>query len=309
MIRDKSGTLPMAGQTRKVYIGIALTVALSLAIVLLAPPPMVPGQSFVIGSQSEAALPPPDLSSLPQSMIDEASTLAEGLFGYAEALRDEFATELLATYQAARDKDVVIFFNTGGFGWDAISETKEGQGFIDGIGVELDNLGVNPLLLNYKRTAVTVNGGVSEFLLATGYYPTKSKDLAARVKFLTDHIPGIKVILAGLSNGTLICDSVMNILKDNQQLFSIQMGPPFWNDATSTERTLVLRGNGIIPDSFSQVDIITIMRANLEALFGQNQEHPGNIFTYIGAPGHDYKWQYAEVRSRIIDFLRENVWP
>jgi len=309
LIQDKSGTLPMDGQTRNVYIGIALTVALSLSIVLLAPPPMVPSQSFVIGSQSEASLPPPDLSSFPQSMIDEADMLAEGLFGYSETLQDEFATELLATYQAAQGKDVVVFFNSGGFGWDAINETVEGQGFIDGIGAELENLNLSPLLLNHKRTTVTVNGGVSEFLLATGYYPTKSKDLATRVKFLTDHIPGIKVILAGLSNGTLICDSVMNILKDNQRLFSVQMGPPFWNDAASTERTLVLRSNGIIPDSFSQVDIITIMRANLEALFGQNQEHPGNIFTYIGAPGHDYKWRYAEVRGRIIDFLRDNVLP
>jgi hypothetical protein len=91
----------MASQTRKVYIGIALTVALSMAIVLLAPPPMVPGQSFVVGSQSEAALPPPNLSALPQSMIDEANSLAEGLFGYSTALQDEFVVELLATYQAA----------------------------------------------------------------------------------------------------------------------------------------------------------------------------------------------------------------
>jgi len=297
----------MAGQTRKVYIGIALTVALSLSIVLLAPPPMVPGQSFVIGSQSEAALPPPDLSALPQSMIDEAGGLAEGIFGYSAELQDEFVTELLATYQAAQGKDVVVFFNTGGFGWDAISETEEGQGFIDGIGAELESLGLNPLLLNYKRTTGTINGGVSEFLLATGFYPTKSEDLAARVKFLTDHIPGIKVILAGLSNGTLICDSVMNILKDNRRLFSIQMGPPFWNDAASTERTLVLRSNGVIPDSFSQVDLVTIMRANIEAFFGLNQQYPGDILAYIGAPGHDYRWQYTEVQSRIIDFLHNNI--
>jgi hypothetical protein len=299
----------MASQTRKVYIGITITVALSMAIVLLAPPPMVPGHSFVVGIQSEAALPPPNLAALPQSMIDEANSLAEGLFGYSAALQDEFVAELLATYQAAQDKDMVVFFNTGGLGWDAINETEEGQGFIDGIGAELASLGKNPLLLNYKRTAGTINGGVSEFLLAAGFYPTKSEDLAARVKFLTDHIPGIKVILAGLSNGTLICDGVMKILKDNRRLFSIQMGPPFWNDAASTERTLVLRGNGIIPDSFSQVDLITILRANIEAFFGQSQQHPGDILIYIGAPGHDYRWHYAEVQGRIIDFLRENVWP
>jgi hypothetical protein len=299
----------MAGQTRKVYIGIALTVALSMAIVLLAPPPMVPGHSFVVGSQSEAALSPPNLSALSQSIIDEAKSLARETFGFSSEQQDDFVTELLATYQAAQYKDVVVFFNTGGFGWDTISETREGQGFIDGIGAELASLGLNPLLLNYQRTAGTINGGISEFLLATGYYPTKYEDLAVRVEFLTDHIPEIKVILAGVSNGTLICDGVMNILDDNRRLFSIQMGPPFWNDAASTERTLVLRSNGVIPDSFSQGDMVTIIRANVEALFGQNQQYPGDILIYIGAPGHDYKWQYAEVQSLITDFLRENVRP
>jgi hypothetical protein len=299
----------MAGQTRKVYIGIALTVALSMAIVLLAPPPMVPGYSFVVDSQGEAALSPPNLSAFPQLIIDEANSLARETFGFSSQRQDDFATELLATYQAAQDKDVVVFFNTGGFGWDDISDTKEGQSFIDGIGSELSSLGLDPLLLNYKRTTGTINGGISEVLLAAGFYPTKHEDLAVKVEFLTDHIPEIKVILVGISNGTIICDDVVNVLEDNRRLFSIQMGPPFWSDAASTERTLVLRSNGVIPDSFSQGDLVTILRANMEALFGQNQQYPGDILIYIGAPGHDYMWQYTEVRGLVLNFLKDNFQP
>jgi hypothetical protein len=101
----------------------------------------------------------------------------------------------------------------------------------------------------------------------------------------------------------------MRLLKDNRQVYSIQLGPPFWNDSIVPDRSLILRGNGTTPDTFSSGDIITIIRSNLEAIFGISQQYPGNILFYIGAPGHDYSWEYEEVRSRITDFLNNNFSP
>jgi len=106
-----------------------------------------------------------------------------------------------------------------------------------------------------------------------------------------------------MSNGASICEDVMLILKDNQQVYSIQLGPPFWNGSTISNRALVLRSNGLVDDSFSQGDVMTIISINVEALLGISQDYPGNILLYIGAPGHDYRWQHPEVRSQIIDFL------
>jgi len=71
------------------------------------------------------------------------------------------------------------------------------------------------------------------------------------------------------------------------------------------ERVLLLRSNGTIPDSFSNGYILTIIRANLEAAFGISQEYAGNILLYIGAPGHDYDWEYEELQSRVTEFLTE----
>jgi hypothetical protein len=137
-------------------------------------------------------------------------------------------------------------------------------------------------------------------------HPLKAKDLAGRVEFLTEHIPGLSVIVTGESNGAIMADSVMSILRDNPQVYSIQTGPPFWYTNKVKERTLVLREGGIIPDSFSSGDIFAIIAANLEVLFGfpRPVASSGNIMFFINAPGHEYWWQYPEVHTQIINFLQ-----
>jgi hypothetical protein len=206
-------------------------------------------------------------------------------------------------YLAAKDKDIVIITNSGGWGWSSLEAAPHGQDFITGVNDELTRLGYTTLWLDFYRTAKTLNGCLSELMLAPGLYPSKAEDLACRVDFLTRHIPGITVILTGESNGCTICSGAMNILEDNPQVYSIQLGPPFWNGNSSSERSLILRSNGITPDAFSQGDLLTIIRANLEALFGISQQYPGNILFYIGAPGHDYRWQQPGVGPQVIYFL------
>ena len=139
-------------------------------------------------------------------------------------------------------------------------------------------------------------------------YPSKADDLASRVEFLTTNIPDLKVIITGESNGTVIADRVMNVLEDNSQVYSIQTGPPFWYDNTMLNRTLVLSDNGIIPDSFSQGDFLTIISANLKTFFGlfRPEDNSGEILSFVKAPGHDYQWQYPRVCSQITNFLEQN---
>ena len=291
---------------RKICLGVILTVAISLAIVLLVPSPVMQATTCLIDAGREVPLSISDLSAFPQSMIDEANALAAELFGHDREKFSDFINQLLATYLVAKDKDVVIIFNSGGLGWTTVADTREGESFIAGIEPELASMGLNPVFLNHKRTVNTFNSLAGEFMLAFGLYPPKSRDLAARVTFITDHLPNIRVILAGLSNGTVICDDVMKILKNNPRVYSIQLGPPFWNGVTSSDRSLVIRSNGTVPDSFSQGDLLAIIRANIETLLGLSQKYPGGILLYVAAPGHDYNWEYPGVQSQIIAFLQAN---
>ena len=296
----------MAAKVRRLKMGVTLTVAVSLAIVLLAPSPVVPASAYEVGG-GDVPLSVNDFSVVPQSIIDNAAELATELFGKDETKCHDFISQLLAIYLAAKDKDIVIIVNSGGWGWTSIEELPHGHDLVAGLEAELDSLGYSTLWLDHYRTAHSLNGCLSELMLAPGLYPSKAKDLALRVEFLTSHIPGIKVILAGISNGCTVCEGVMRILKYNQQVYSVQLGPPFWNNCLALDRSLILRSNGVVPDPFSQGNLFIIIRANLEALFGISQENPGNILLYIGAPGHDYRWRHPEVRSQIIDFLDENL--
>ena len=294
----------MAARFRRLKIGVALFVAVSLVIVLLAPSPVVPATASEVGS-GDTPLSIQDFSLVSQDLINEADELAIELFGSNQQKCQEFTSQLLGMYLAAKDKDVVIINNSGGWGWSSMLDFTYGLDFIIGVDAEFTRLGYSTLWLDFYRTTKTLNGCLSELMLAPGLYPSKARDLASRVDFLTRHIPGISIILTGESNGCTICDSVMHILKDNPQVYSIQLGPPFWNNSASSERSLILRSNGIIPDSFSQGNVFTVIRANLEALFGISQEDPGHILLYIGAPGHDYQWQHPGVGPRIIQFLNK----
>jgi len=251
----------------------------------------------------------PDLSVVPESVAEDAAELAKELFEDYQEEYEDFVSQLLAAYVEAVDKDVVVIFNSGGWGWNFIENSPGWYSISTGIESELDKLGYSSLLLNYRRTGETYRGIIDEFVEVITAYPSKAENLARRVEFLTSNIPDLKIIVTGESNGTVISDSAMNILQDNRQVYSIQTGPPFWHQNVTLDRTLVLDSNGIAPDSFAQGDVPAVLWASLKALFGltpPEEEDPGRILYFFRAPGHDYRWQYPDVCSQITNFLEEN---
>jgi hypothetical protein len=295
----------MQTKIRNLKLTVILVTATCLAIVLLAPSPVLPATT---GKPDNNGIPLviEDFSVIPQAILENAAKSAAKLFDNDRRNQNEFISQLLAIYLEARDKDIVIINNSGGWGWSPLETFPHSYKLIAGINSKLNSLGYDTLWLDHFRTSKNLSGCVSELMLAADLYPAKAEDLAARVEFLTSHIPGISVILAGESNGSTICGDVMQILAENPRVYSIQLGPPFWNKGGTSDRSLVLRSNGSVPDSFSQGDAITIIRSNLEALLGISQQYPGHILFYIGAPGHDYDWQYDGVSSRVLEFLDNN---
>ncbi|UCD53990.1 MAG: hypothetical protein JSU76_03615, partial [Dehalococcoidia bacterium] len=185
-----------------------------------------------------------DLAEIPQSVIEDATGLAEELFGDCQDKCDDFENQLLATYLEAKDKDLVVVFNPGGWGWSLLEASSQWHSIFTGMESVFDSRGYTSLWLSYQRTTDHLLGCLNEFAALITDYSSEAQGLVCRVQFLTDNLPDLRVIVAGESNGTVIADNVMNLLEDNPQVYSIQTGPPFWQENAMLERTLVLTDNG-----------------------------------------------------------------
>ena len=253
----------------------------------------------------EPKLAVPDLSVIPKSVMDYAVKMAQDASDIARKKINAYADELVSTYMAARDKDIVIFFNSGGMGWNLTKDTPGWASILNGITCHLEKLGHQPLVLNYRRTGSRLRDSIREFFEAAYRYPHKTKDFARRVIFLLDNLPQLKVIVAGESTGTVISEKAMRLLADRECVYSIQTGMPFWHTPAVHERTLSMNDNGLRLDTFHYKQVRAILWATFKSWFGVKLQ-PGTILSWLKAPGHDYSWQYPGVSSAVTEFLNKN---
>jgi len=293
---------------RKLGILLGIAALFLIGVTLLAFSYTDIGIADLVGEEA-SAVTMADFSDVPESVAEDAVALAMELYGDYHDKYTEFVNQLLIAYAKAKDKDFVVIFNAGGWGSDLLESSPGWHEICRGITDELGKLGYSSLILDYHRTAQSIWAFIKEFVEAIADYPSKAKVLASRVEFLTEHIPDVKIIVAGESSGAVIADRVMDSLRDNPRVFSIQTGTPFWHRRETLERTLALDDNGIRPDSFARGDILTIIWSSLKALVGLSPpegEDPGRILYFMHAPGHDYRWEYPGVYSKITQFLRQN---
>lgn len=248
-----------------------------------------------------------ELTVIPDSILEDARKLASELSGGSSEESDNFIVQLLTTYLEARDKDFVLLYNPGGWGSSTLRDSPGWQSIASGIESRLNSLGYEMLPLNYRRTQDSWLGFLDEISEMAVNYNQKARTLAARLDFLTSHNPDIMVIMASESNGNIISDSVMALLQDNDRVYGIQTGSPFWYQSTTLERTLVMNDNGVVPDSFSRGDIPTMIIANFKLWFGLSrpEDKTGHVLHVVQAPGHYYSWQYPKVYREINAFLEQ----
>ncbi len=291
---------------RKIEALFLLTIVVSVVAVFFAAPQIALGITTEIDEGE--VMPAYDFSSVPDRIMGDALTLAQSLYGNNQSAKDEFTRQLIGTYLIAKEHDVVVMFNPGGWGWKSLDDSPDWSGIAAGMKAELEASGYNPLLLNYRRSNGNLKSYVDEFMAILDLCPVKANELAARIEFLTRHTPGLKVIAAGESNGTIICDQVMSILSHHPSVYSIQTGTPFWHKVENVDRTLIINDNGLIPDTFHKGDVFIIISTNLEIMYGYRDpaQDTGTILNLFDAPGHAYSWRNFSVRSRIQDFLGRN---
>ncbi|MBM2824624.1 MAG: hypothetical protein HW402_288 [Dehalococcoidales bacterium] len=245
----------------------------------------------------------------------EARLLAQQLFGHNIKKSAIFVNRLLALCAEARDKEFIIIHNPGGWGSTPLDECLAWEkSVVDGVTATVERMGYRWLLRQYFRSGSSAWAHLLTFkeqvrFFFNGEY-REVRVMAAELQFITRHLSNTKVILVGISQGAAFSNAVMRQMGEVNQIYSIELGLifPYMSRRVVTERTLAMDNNGIMPDPISQRDLWVGFKAYIKAPFWwvkyRLQGRPQKFSHCINTPGHDYSWEYPEVRRRISEFLK-----
>ncbi len=248
---------------------------------------------------------------------EEANHLAHQLFGNNIKKCTSFTNRLLDICTRAQDKDFLLIHNPGGWGSAPLEQCLQWErSIVEGISATIERLGYSWLLTQYFRSGSSWWSRMKDIkeqarFFFKGKY-SKAREMAAELKFITQHISNLKVILIGVSQGAAFGNAVMRQLGELRQIYSIELGIcyPHMSRRVVTERTLAIDSNGLMPDLMINRNLKVRFKTFITAFFRwfkhRLQGKPAKFTHLLNLPGHEYSWEHSEVQRQIINFLEAN---
>ena len=202
---------------------------------------------------------------------------------------------------AGRNSDVVIIFNSGGWGTIPFERAFDFNPIINNIKALIESRHYRVSIVPYYRTKENFFarlGSIREVLFG---FPDSSKTLAEKINDFIAIYPNEKIILAGLSNGATFVNATMADLKSNRVL-AIEFGAPFSKDDTKSDNILSIANK---EDILAQGAIGPLFMAVLKSPFVYaSSVMRGKYISYTEAikiEGHSYSW--PDVEPQLTSFI------
>lgn len=214
------------------------------------------------------------------------------LFG-PEVLPENFQFQELVN--SPSQTEVIIIFNSGGWGNTPIEQAEDFEPIIEGIQGTLSDWGYNSIVIPYTRTKDDLFGRITGTKEVFNSFRNSSADLADKIEAINKKLPDKKIIIAGLSSGasfvTETYEKVSEEVKDS--VYTIAVGTPFWTESFQSANILQLNNNG--KDTLAEGEAKPLFASLIKLPFSKT----------FRAPGHNYSWNSPEVSSQIITFLEK----
>ena len=199
--------------------------------------------------------------------------------------------------------NIVIIFNSGGWGDTPLEEAGDFTPVVDGIQKTLSDLGYNSIVVPYTRTKESFLGRVEGLKEILSLFPKQSQKLANEIEVFIKSHPENKIIMAGLSNGAIFVNRTMMKVSENQRnsVFAVEVGTPFWEKVLDSDNILLLNNKG--KDALSKMDLRILIPALLKSpykwLSAQVLREELSFSQALYLPGHYYDWDSVapEVKS------------
>lgn len=215
-----------------------------------------------------------------------------------------------ALADSAQNNNVIIVFNSGGFGTVKPERAWDFQPLINGIQATLQDLGYSVGVVPYYRTEDSLLGKAAYTKEMIFNFPKESTYLATELEKFVELNPQKTVILAGLSNGATFVEATMEKIDCcNDKIFSVEFGSPFWSKKQSRNNILYLNNDG--KDSLSNGNVLALSWSIIKAPFIMSYTKivgdPISFPEAMSVPGHQYYW--AEVKPQVSEFFNRNLVP
>lgn len=211
--------------------------------------------------------------------------------------------------ESASDDDVIIVFNSGGWGNTPLEKAFDFAPIVKGAQESLNEWGFNSIIIPYQRTKDNFLGKITSVKEMPNSFSKEAEKLAKEIEEFLNENPGKKIIVAGLSNGATFVEETMKKISNNvkNQVFALEAGVPFWKKKSSSENILRLDNNG--KDALSAGKIKDLLSVFLKAPFKWvSAKVSGKNLTFSQAlyfPGHEYSW--PDIKKDVVSFLESRI--
>jgi hypothetical protein len=208
----------------------------------------------------------------------------------------------------AQKSDVIIIFNSGGWGDTLLERAEDFNSVVKGIQETLNEWGYHSVVLPYIRTKDNFLGKITAIKDFLTSFKFSSKKLAKEIEILREKFPDKKIILAGLCTGGAFLSETFKKFSENNQdsIYLVTAGVPFWYKKLNLPNTLYLDNNG--QDVLATGNIKSLFASLIKTIFlkieGQKLKISKIAQTVFG---HQYFWDFGGVNSLVKNFLNKNL--
>ncbi len=211
---------------------------------------------------------------------------------------------------SASGNDVIIIFNSGGWGDTPLEKADDFAPIISGIEATLNDWGYRSIVIPYERTKDGFLGKITGAKGEIENFPESSKKLVKEVEEFLKENPSKKIIIAGLSNGAAFVDkTTKNLDEFKNSILAIEVGVPFWHSASKLENALQLDNNGKDSLAVGKIEVLvaTLFKTSFKWIMAKISGDDLSLVQALQAPGHKYSWDAPEVGPQIVSFLKEKI--
>lgn len=217
---------------------------------------------------------------------------------------DSFEENLM---KAGEDSDVVIVFNSGGWGTVPFEQAFDFNPIINETKQIIESKNYKVSVVQYYRTTENLFAKIASLREVFFNFPDSSKVFTDRIDEFLEKNPNDKIIMAGLSNGASFVDAAMDDLKDKQEsVWAIELGAPFWKKNTNSENIISLNNQAdILANGKLGQIILSLIKTPFIWVYNNVSGNHISMSQAMHVPGHDYYWN--QVKDDLTSFINKEL--